>query len=89
MSSEPITVDVRIKNISAVPYCTVERKNRCVDISILKGIPSGKCGSRAARVASRGGQEKEAIVTVYVLYCFDARGLIVVRYCFKWGLFDV
>ena len=61
-----------------------------VDISNnLKGIPGGKCGSRAARVALGGGQEKEAIVTVYVLYCFDARGVIVVRYCFKRGLFYV
>ena len=40
-------------------------------------------GSRAARVASRGGQEKGTIVTAYVLYCFDARGVIVVRYCFR------
>ena len=40
-------------------------------------------GSRAARVASRGGQEKGAIVTAYVLYCFDARGVVVVRYCFS------
>ena len=72
-------------------YCAVERKNRCVDISVqfLKGIHGGKCGSRAARVALRDGQEKEAIVTVYVLYCFDARGVIVVRYCFKWGIFYV
>ena len=34
--------------------------------------------------ASRGRQEKGAIVTVYVLYCFDARGVIVVRYCFSY-----
>ena len=36
--------------------------------------------------ASQGKQEKEAIVTAYVLYCFDARGVVVVQYCFKWGL---
>ena len=40
-------------------------------------------GSRAARVASRGGQEKGTNVTAYVPYCFDARGIIVVRYCFS------
>ena len=33
--------------------------------------------------ASRGRPEKGAIVTVYVLYCFDAGGVIVVRYCFS------
>ena len=33
--------------------------------------------------ASRGRQEKGAIVTVYVLYCFDARGVVEVRYCFS------
>ena len=45
-----------------------------------------KCGSRAKKGASRGRQEKEAIITAYVLYCFDARGVVVVQYCFKWGL---
>ena len=40
-------------------------------------------GSRAARVASQCGQEKGTIVTAYVLYCFDARGVIVVQYCFS------
>ena len=34
--------------------------------------------------ASRGRQERGAIVTVYVLYCFDARGVVVVRYCFSY-----
>ena len=36
--------------------------------------------------ASQGRQEKGAIVTAYVLYCFDARGVVVVQYCVKWGL---
>ena len=36
--------------------------------------------------ASQGRQEKGAMVTAYVLYCFDARGVVVVQYCFKWGL---
>ena len=40
-------------------------------------------GSRGARVASRGVQKKGTIVTAYVLCCFDARGVIVVRYCFS------
>ena len=44
-------------------------------------------GSRAARVAPRGGKEKGTIVTAYVLYCFDARGVIVVRYCFNLASF--
>ena len=44
-------------------------------------------GSRPTRVASRGGQEKGIIVTAYVLYCFDAREVIVVRYCFNLGSF--
>ena len=44
-------------------------------------------GSRAARVASRGGQEKRTILTAYVLYCFDARGVIIVRYGFSLGSF--
>ena len=35
---------------------------------------------------ARQAGKKEAIVTVYVLYCFDARGVVVVQYCFKWGL---
>ena len=30
--------------------------------------------------ASQGRQEKGAIVTAYVLYCFDARGVVVVQY---------
>ena len=30
-----------------------------------------------------GRAEKGTIVTAYVLYCFDARGVIVVRYCFS------
>ena len=33
-------------------------------------------GSRAARVASRGGQGKGTIVTAYAMYCFDARGVL-------------
>ena len=33
--------------------------------------------SRKKEGASRGRQEKGAIVTVYVLYCFDARGVII------------
>ena len=39
-------------------------------------------GSRAARVASRGEQEKGTIVTAYVLYCFDGNA---VWYCCKLG----
>ena len=38
--------------------------------------------------ASRGRQEKGTIVTAYVLYCFNARGVIAVRYCLKWFVFD-
>ena len=37
--------------------------------------------------ALRGRQEKGTIVTAYVLYCFDARGVIAVRYCFNLGSF--
>ena len=37
--------------------------------------------------ASRGRREKGTIVTAYVLYCFDARGVIEVRYCFNLGSF--
>ena len=36
--------------------------------------------------ASQGRQVKGAILTAYVLYCFDARGVVVVQYCVKWGL---
>ena len=50
------------------------------------GVSGVQYISRAARVASRGGQEKETIVTAYVLYNFDARGVVVVQYCFEWGL---
>ena len=51
-----------------------ERKNHSVDISRKRG-------------ASRDRQEKETIVTAYVLYCFDARGVIAVRDCFNLGSF--
>ena len=53
----------------------------------ISNIPDVQYGSRAARVAWRGGQEKGTIVTAYVLYCSDARGVIAVRYCYNLGSF--
>ena len=38
--------------------------------------------------ALQGRQEKGTIVTAYVLYCFDARGVVVVQCCFKWSFFN-
>ena len=38
--------------------------------------------------ASQGRQEKGAIVTAYVLYCFDARGVVVVQYSLS-GVFCI
>ena len=43
------------------------------------GLPGVKCGSHAKKGASRGRQEKEAIVTVYVLYYFEDNA---VWYCY-------
>ena len=34
----------------------------------------------------KAGRIKEAIVAVCVLYCFDGREVVIVQYCFKWGL---
>ena len=75
------------QNISPVPCCAAERKNHSVDISVqFMGHTWWEVRISRKKGASRGRQEKEAIVTAYVLYCFDARGVDVVQYCFKWGL---
>ena len=58
-----------------VPCCAAERKNHSVDISVqFMGHTWWEVRISRKKGASRGRQEKEAIVTAYVLYCFDARG---------------
>ena len=67
-----------------MPCCTAERKNHSVDISVQLMGYLRRVRIPGEKGASQGRQEKGAIVTVYVLYCFDARGVIVVRYCFSY-----
>ena len=69
-----------------MPCCAAESKNYSVDISVQFMGYLRRVRISGEKRASQGRQEKGTIVTTYVLYCFDARGVVVVQYCFKWGL---
>ena len=69
-----------------MPCCAAERKNHSVDISMQFMGYLRRVRISGEKGASQGRQKKRIIVTAYVLYRFDARGVVVVQYCFKWGL---
>ena len=69
-----------------MPCCAAERKNHSVDVSVQFMGYLRRVRISGEKGASQGRQEKGTIVTAYVLYYFDARGVVVVQYCFKWAL---
>ena len=69
-----------------MPCCAAESENYSVNISVQFMDYLRKVRISGEKRASQGRQEKGTIVTAYVLYCFDAREVVVVQYCFKWGL---
>ena len=69
-----------------MPCCAAESKTYSADISVQFMGYLRRVRISGEKRASQGRQEKGTVVTAYVLYCFDARGVVIVQYCFKWSL---